>query len=331
MKNLIKYTVSFFLLLTIPTVKAQVLFNEDFDSYPAGHLISDYTSTIPQQGGWYSGIQPPVTASILVTPETSKGNVITLTSNGTSSSGVISFGQTSGVINGLWNNRVAGNNILKFEYEFYGTDVFNVHGSITSLGPNLINIIFQSNLNRIGANYWDTASIKSIVLKNYNTTPFPYNVWIKAEMFIDYNAKNVYFYIPTLNLQTTAKISHNRIPDNIHFYISNLNQLSVVKLDNIKLSALQTLPTYILSTNEQLAAKFNMYPNPATNIVNITNAENMLVNQVTVYDISGKQLSTQTYNNEADIQLNIEHLASGTYILHLQTKQGTAVKKLVKK
>src|SRR5690606_14967548 len=103
--------------------------------------------------------------------------------------------------------------------------------------------------------------------------------------------------------------------------------------DNIKITALNAVPPNIvtLSTNEQLAEKFNMYPNPATNVVNITNSENMLVNQVTVYDIAGKQLSTQSFNNQTEIQLNVEHLASGTYMLHLQTAQGTAVKKLVKK
>ena len=105
------------------------------------------------------------------------------------------------------------------------------------------------------------------------------------------------------------------------------------RYDNIKITAISAVPPNIiaLSTSEQLAAKFNLYPNPATSVVNITNAENVLVNQVTVYDIAGKQLSTQTYNNETEIKLNVEHLASGTYLLHLQTNEGTAVKKLLKK
>ena len=81
-----------------------------------------------------------------------------------------------------------------------------------------------------------------------------------------------------------------------------------------------------------VSAKFNMYPNPATNIVNITNSENILVKQVTVYDSNNsKELNTQNFNNESQIQLNVENLASGTYILHIQTNDGLAVKKLVKK
>ena len=326
MKNLIKYTVTFLLLLVISTVKAQVLFSEDFDSYPTGHLNTDYTNTTPGQGGWLVSKGNNATGAVMVTPEAGKGNVINLTSTD-----AVNFQQANGIINALWNNRTAGNNILKFEYEFYGTDVFGAAGNILSQGVGLINIAFQSNLKRIIGTYWDTTSHKTIVLKNYNIDPFPYSTWIKAEMFIDYNTKNVYFYIPTLNFQQAVAFSHNRIPEGIYFGASGLNSSSVVKYDNIKLSALQTLPSYILSTNEQLASKFNLYPNPATNVVNITNNENMLVNQITVYDITGKQLSTQNFNNEVQIQLNVENLASGTYMLHLQTNEGLAVKKLVKK
>src|SRR5690606_31477361 len=78
-----------------------------------------------------------------------------------------------------------------------------------------------------------------------------------------------------------------------------------------------------------LAQNFNLYPNPATNMVHITNTENMLVNKIEVYDTTGKLITTESYNNETEIQLNVEHLASGTYMLHLQTNEGTAVRKLV--
>ncbi len=57
----------------------------------------------------------------------------------------------------------------------------------------------------------------------------------------------------------------------------------------------------------------------------------MVVQQVTVYDIAGKLITTQNFNEQAEIQLNVENLASGTYMLHLQTNEGTTVKKLVKK
>jgi len=59
--------------------------------------------------------------------------------------------------------------------------------------------------------------------------------------------------------------------------------------------------------------------------------KNRLVQQVSVYDTTGKLINTQSFNEQAELQLNVANLASGTYMLHLQTNEGTAVKKLVKK
>lgn len=330
MKKLITHTVPLLLLFASPLIQAQVLFSEDFNSYSAGHLNTDYTNTTKGQGGWLVSRSNNATETAMVTAESGKGNVLTITANTTAAGTALNFRQDDGVIDVLWKSRTAGNDIMKFEYEFYGVDIFSSGGGILRDVAGLINMGFQSNLNRIIGSYWDT-SFKTIVLQNYNTAPFPYSTWIKAEMFIDYNTNTVYFYIPTLSLQKAATFSHNKIPEGISFTTVSLTSSSVVKLDNIKLSALQTLPAYILSTSEQLAAKFNLYPNPASSVVNITNSENMLVKQVTIYDVAGKLLRTQSFNNETEIQLNVANLTSGTYLLHLKTETGTAVKKLVKK
>ncbi|WLD22558.1 T9SS type A sorting domain-containing protein [Flavobacterium dauae] len=317
-------------LLAVLPAKAQVLWSDDFDSYPAGDLI-----TTPQQGGWLSGSTPSTTASIIVTPETGKGNVIVITSNGVSPLGAISFRQASGSLSSLWDNRTTGNNILKFEYEFYGVDVFNSMSSIFDEGSShsMINVAIQSNYKQIFGSYLDITSPIILMLKDYNTQPFPYNTWIKVEAFIDYNTNKVYFYLPTLNLQAKSKGSFTQTGklNYVYFFVNQLNAASVAKFDNIKISALQTLPSYILSNNEFITSTFNVFPNPATNMVTITNNENIVVEQVTIYDISGKVINTQTFNKENEVQLNVEHLASGTYMLHIQTNEGTAVKKLVKK
>src|SRR5690606_25516297 len=126
-------------------------------------------------------------------------------------------------------------------------------------------------------------------LQSYTSATFPYNTWHKVELFYDYTAKKAYYYIPNLNLFKVDNIisTITNLPDNICVYGSGLKIGSVVKYDNIKLTALPSVPNYILSANEMVSAKFNLYPNPATNVVNIINNENMLVEQVTVYDISG--------------------------------------------
>ncbi len=333
-----KHIFILYVFLSFLKTQAQTFFTEDFNSYPAGHLNAIYDNTTPGKGGWLVGHQPGQLITAMVTPEAGKGNVLTISTTSTKGEG-LGFSQERGFLATLWNNRTPGNNIFKFEYEFYGGGTFNFVGHILN-GSNVqsisgfISTSFQAYYYyRIGGGYFESTSSGSptFVLKNYTATTFPYNMWIKAEMFVDFNANNVYFYIPTLNIQVTKPISHNAIPYTLDFSVGSIKASSVVKIDNIKISGLKTLPSYILSVNQQLATKFNLYPNPASSVVNITNADNMQVNQITVYTLAGKQLSTQAYNNQAEIQLNVEHLASGTYLLYIQTAQGIAVKQLIKK
>ena len=306
---------------------AQVLFSEDFNSYPAGHLNTDYTGTTAGQGGWVVDRHPSSIATAMVTSETGKGNVLNITTTGTFTNEYAQV--TKDGIDILWNNRTAGNNVLKMEYEVYGSGLFITSGALLNLPASYIRFIFQANVfYRIQA---DPSPLNGSNLKLYDATTFPYNMWIKAELFIDYNTKKCYFYLPTLNLFRVDDFFANHLADTIYVGAQALKPGSVVKYDNIKLSALPTVPAYILSANEMVSATFNMYPNPATNVVNITNTQNILVEQITIYDMAGKQLNTQSFNNESEVQLNIENLASGNYLLHIQTNAGLAVKKLVKK
>lgn len=311
----------------------QVLLSEDFNSYTPGHLNNDYTNNTPEQGGWVLERHANANATAMVVPETGKGNVLTITTNGNFSNEYVIVKQNTGVISTLWNNRTAGNNVLKFEYEVYGTGFFIAEGSLWGSGLNFMTLCFKSTSAYIIEARTLGSGVTNQTLKSYTSSTFPYNTWHKVEVFYDYTAKKAYYYIPSLNLFKVDNIvsTITNLQDNISVNGSGLKIGSIVKYDNIKLTALPSVPPYILSANEMVSVKFNMYPNPATNVVNITNSENMLVEQVTVYDSSGKQLTTHNYNNQTQIQLNVENLPSGTYMLHIQTNTGLAVKKLVKK
>ncbi len=331
-----------FLITTcLPTFigNSQVLLNEDFNNYPTGHLNTDYTGATAGQGGWvtrrYPNTSANVSATAMVTPETGKGNVVSFTTNGNfpgQNENVVIL-QNAGVISALWNNRTVGNNVLKYEYEVYGAGWFNAYsGTFFSTSP-IIRMHLVSSSNYSIETIQSVATIPFKILKNYTATTFPYNMWLKVELFVDYDNKKFYSYIPTLNL-FVADVASSSLPlgfDNIWVVADNLKPGAIVKYDNIKLTALPSVPAYILSANEMVSAKFSMYPNPATNVVHISNSENMLVEQVTVYDSTGKELSQQNFNNESQIQLSVENLASGTYILQIKTNAGLAVKKFIKK
>lgn len=327
-KNIFLITTSLITQLSF----SQVLLSEDFNSYPTGHLNTDYTGNIPGLGGWIIKRSNNASATAMVTPETSKGNVVTFTTT-TNSVLVesIMIQQNIGIVNALWHNRTAGNNVLKFEYEVFGTGYFVAEGIIWDKSTNFINLRFFSTWSyRIETHTLGSAN-PIHTLQSYTSATFPYNTWHKVEIFFDYNAKKVYYYLPNLNLFKVDNIHSLNLQDNISLSGTGLKMGAVVKYDNIKLTALPNVPNYILSATEIVSAKFNMYPNPATSVVTITNNENMLVDHVTIYDNTGKELKTQNFNNESLIQLNVENLASGTYMLHIGTNAGLAVKKLVKK
>ena len=164
---------------------AQVLLSEDFNSYPAGHLHTDYTGTTPGQGGWVIKRSNNANATAMITPETGKGNVVTFTTNSTLNEN-ISIQQA---IDALWNNRTAGNNVLKFEYEVYGTGFFIAEGSIWDNAINFINLRFLATSgHRIEARTVGSGPTNQI-LQSYTSSTFPYNTWHKVELFFDYNGK----------------------------------------------------------------------------------------------------------------------------------------------
>ena len=344
------------------TIQAQVLFSENFNSLAVGEVSADPTGVTPGKGGWYvTKSITPYTFPVEITPETGRGNVLVIGSNANNHNGN-GAGLVQKNINTLWNTRTVGNNILKLEYEIYltGSNQYAIGSSVglggntnktpTSLVANMDNHNSGSGgasavKSFLWATYYDPAStpiVKQIFLGTNNTPEyddFPYNTWLSVELFIEYKYEagtvtggDIYVYIPALNILKTVNFTHSETIDLLSIYGFGSGNLAVaVKYDNIKLTALNQMPDLKANVNDIISHKFNLYPNPATNIVHITNGENMLVQQIAVYDTAGKLITTENYNNKTEIQLNVENLASGTYMLHLQTNEGTAVKKLVKK
>src|SRR5690606_22464139 len=108
-----------------------------------------------------------------------------ISTNGTFSNEYVAIQQDDGIIDALWNNRTAGNNVLKFEFEIYGSVFFYSTECLFSQGDALILMDFVASTgHRIQTSH---SSGRRNILKNYNATTFPYNIWIKAELFIDYN------------------------------------------------------------------------------------------------------------------------------------------------
>ncbi|HEX9980013.1 MAG TPA: choice-of-anchor J domain-containing protein [Flavobacterium sp.] len=87
----------------------------------------------------------------------------------------------------------------------------------------------------------------------------------------------------------------------------------------------------LLSVNDVLAGKFSAYPNPSNGIINLTNTESIRVNSVEITDLNGRVVKTVSYTDAPSaIEININELASGMYMMNIASDQGVAVKKIMK-
>lgn len=71
---------------------------------------------------------------------------------------------------------------------------------------------------------------------------------------------------------------------------------------------------------------FSIYPNPATEIVNLSFYETIYT-EYAVYDMTGRNILSGTINGESNKQISVESLQSGTYVF----KVGNTTKKFIKK
>src|SRR5690554_3598441 len=80
------------------------------------------------------------------------------------------------------------------------------------------------------------------------------------------------------------------------------------------------------SFNSFKQTDFHLYPNPATDVLNISLDDNLILEKVTIYNNLGQVVKTSK-----DAAVNVGNIASGVYFVEVITNQGKATKKVIKK
>lgn len=353
MKKTILYLSIIIVWLTNQDAIAQLLYSENFNSYTIGDLSNNNDGTIPGKGNWYTQYNGLENAKIISEP--GKGNVLKLP-NFTSSigSGCAVFRDD---LLSYWQQRQSGNNILKVSFDLYtgdaGDNIGGAHSNIIRVDiMNKDNIyiigylyIASNNQHCIMVSYPSSRNNPNIPPIAYpylmpNNLKLPIDQWVTLEFYVDYVNSKLYFAIPSMGYIITRD-SFIQLDLGYEGYDDSPNILKIShggghftkeyfpKIDNINISAQNTTPT--LSIRDYISNKYTIFPNPATDIVTISNDENIGIKQIKLLDISGKIIEEAFFNNDSEVQINVNDLANGIYLLQINTQNGVFIEKLIKK
>lgn len=352
MKKTIFYLSMIIVWFTIQPSIAQSLYNEDFNSYSVGPISNNNNGTLPGKGNWYAHYSGPDNAEIISEP--GKVKVLKLPSYTSNLGSCFVFRND---LLSYWQQRQPGHNILKVSFDLYTGDAGNhiggAHSNITRVDiMNKDNIyiigysfIASDNQHCIRVSYPASRNNPNIPPIAYaylmpNDLKLPINQWVTLEFYVDYINNKLYFAVPSMGYIITRN-SNIQLDLGYEGYDDSPNILMISnvggyftkeyfpKFDNINISAQNTTPT--LSAHDYISKKHTIFPNPATDIVTISNNENIGIKQIRVFDISGKIIKSSFFNNDNEVQININDFDNGIYLLQINTQNGIFIEKLIKK
>lgn len=90
------------------------------------------------------------------------------------------------------------------------------------------------------------------------------------------------------------------------------------------------LPDLLLTTEENIEeTSLQLYPNPVSDILTVSTDLNL--DQLEIWSMDGKRILHQPLNDfNSNIELNVDHLVSGVYVIRLRSDQKTIEKRFVK-
>jgi hypothetical protein len=76
----------------------------------------------------------------------------------------------------------------------------------------------------------------------------------------------------------------------------------------------------------ELVGNIKVYPNPTSNLINISNP---IGEQIEIYDISGRKIKVVTVSNDQQV-IDIQELLAGVYLLKMHEKTLHVTYKIIK-
>jgi len=171
--------------------------------------------------------------------------------------------------------------------------------------------------------------------------------WKAAAVDADWSAETYSVYVSTSNTVGAMEASATKL---LSISLSGIVNLTVNELDISALAGqsvvyfafrhhdssdefamaiddVEVVVTATGSSEDFFKENFTMYPNPTTDVLNITSKNGLNVNEIRISDLTGKVVKVQ---KDAST-INVSDLATGTYLIDITTNEGKATSKFIKK
>ena len=345
----------------------QILQSEDFNALTVGDVAPNITGAgAPGQGGFslfsvnFFGAAGTVTTTTSAAV-TNAQIIDSLSANALSLSVTGPNGNNGGVflynsdLTTLWPARTAGNDFIEIEVD--------VNTNAISTSRNVVGLyLYDAAGSKVLVGFNIRAETKQLSFVAYSTpagtnpstgmpyAPANYNYSLAAAPGVVLPANTVVRIGVSYNKTTGAVLikapgvapagialvssAIGTDPAEIDFIafsgsttaIPNTSSASMT-FDNLTVKATAT-STLLLKNDAFFQTNFSVYPNPATDLVNITKKNNVEVNSISITDINGR-IVKEVVSNEINL-ISIADLTAGIYLLKIVTAEGTGTTKLFK-
>lgn len=193
----------------------------------------------------------------------------------------------------------------------------------------------KQNIRGINGRFSSSNATVTDYSMSYSNSHFGILEWDMLALDVMYqDNKTIDYAINRTDLQT-VNFSGNELIYELDIDLNERSDSTILVLSNINVvlsdgtvQPCSTTDSLIItgdfvSTEHVPEQKINIYPNPATTTLQITNANNT---QVEFFDITGKQVTVpQTSENSFDVS----HLNAGVYILKITSERGIITEKVI--
>lgn len=147
--------------------------------------------------------------------------------------------------------------------------------------------------------------------------------WYNIKMVFDYGNSTLSYFIDDVQVSTGSVIGTTTGVDRLMFGYDNYG--SGFTIDNI------VVTTNTGSNSDFAKNSFTVYPNPATDMLNLTAKDADGINNISITDVNGRTVKQQKFDGAASVQVNVNDLNSGVYFVAVESAQGNGTTKFVKK